>query len=361
MCFFLLACLLFSLFSVFGPTGKLVDHKTSRHPFLSVDNLRETEEPEDEDSSISVSELDHELLFQETIRSCIPGRENKGQTCRTFIPEPIDADKKVQRIAVLAPPGDISDSLLKRVEDIQSQHNRRHTKVDVDMSVFETSHVPPYGYGKTHGLTRVLRLVPQPLILEVIDALVAVLERESHDDLTHHDLRVGLRQILRFHCRLSHLSAHTALSSVTYSDLLFEPAEVLEELHEFLVPNDRPEKGHPDDDALHPHADDDETGMFEDQDKKSTAILTRIQKEEKVDVMRTLDNVLLEELRQTKNMTTWPCLSFWSAGDLPDTSKLSPITKRLAQALSPDCKDPYAKCGVHRDRCEAAGDPVCNK
>jgi hypothetical protein len=88
-------------------------------------------------------------------------------------------------------------------------------------------------------------------------------------------------------------------------------------------------------------------------------ILSYIQDSTHADVYTILNQVLLEELKLSKNLTVWPCPSFWSVGDAPNPSMISPLVQRLAKALSPDCADPFADCWVERDKCEDKGDALC--
>jgi hypothetical protein len=353
-----------TLLSIFGPTRHLLDqhHAIATEqripgpkPFIPIASLPKIEAL---DIEADVEELDHEEMFQATVKSCLPGNEKKKQNCRQIIPDPKGDDKKkVQRVAIIAPPGDLSSSLLRVVEQVVHHHNHRQNKVELDIEVIETSHVPPYGYGKTHGLSKVLRLAPEPLVLEVTDTLQYLLQ--PGESITLADITAGLRQIMRFHCRLSHLAAHTAILSVSFTEMLTEPADVMEKLQAFLVPKDVPEKAELSDDLVAP--DDDQNGLFEAQEAYGTQILSRIQQLSKVDVNKKLDEVLLEELKQTNNMTKWPCQSFWTSGEPADPTKLSPLVQRLAKALSPNCDDPYANCFVERDKCEARGDGLCKK
>ena len=357
-----------TLLSIFGPTIYLVDqhHEVSkdirapisRDPVVSKSEQQQQTRVDDLNVEVDVEDLPHEDMFNATIKSCMPIKNKK---CKQFIPEPIGNDKKkVQRVALIAPPGDISKSLLHRIEEVLHHHNHeRQNKVDLDIEVIERTHVPPYGYGKTHGLTKVLRLVPQPLVLEVTDALQALLEPgETHAIITLDDVKVAQRQIIRFHCRLSHLGAHTALLSVGFMDMLAAPGEILHNLQSFLVPKDIPEK-HDGDDDLQFAPDDDQEGLFQAQEVWGSNILTHLQSVSQQDVNKVLDQVLLDEMKLSKNLTAWPCQSFWTAGEAPDPTKLSPLTQRLARALSPDCDDPYASCFVKRDKCEAKGDGLC--
>lgn len=92
-----------------------------------------------------------------------------------------------------------------------------------------------------------------------------------------------------------------------------------------------------------------------------TQVLTHVQESNHVDVLTALDQVLLDELVRSRNLTIWPCPSFWSVGDEPNQLSISPLIQRLAKALSPDCEDPLAQCWVDRDMCESRGDALCQK
>lgn len=275
---------------------------------------------------VDVAELEHEDAFLATITSCLP--DNKK--CKQFLPT-IDG-RPVPRVAVISPPG--SNALVHRIQSIH------------DTQVIIRTHVPPYGYGKTHGLTKVIRIIPQPLVLQVTDALQSLLQHgETHSIITLDDLKAALRQILRFHCRISHLAAHTALLSVNTTDDMASSS-----LYSFLGVQPPPQQEEEDDD-------DDHESLYEAHAAYGTQILTHVQEVSRVNVMAVLDQVLLDELKLSKNLTIWPCPSFWSVAPII----ISPLVQRLAKALSPDCEDPYAKCWVERDKCEAAGDAVCAK
>jgi len=71
-----------------------------------------------------------------------------------------------------------------------------------------------------------------------------------------------------------------------------------------------------------------------------------------------LNDVLLEEMRISKNMTGWPCESFWTVGS-QEVLKLSPTVTQIAKSMSPDCESNFTSCWVDRDLCEAAGDGKC--
>ena len=67
--------------------------------------------------------LANEQLFMNTIKSCIPGSKEvkKNQKCGEFIPENNDNQ---QRIALLVPPGEMSNMMWKWVSGVVKQHEK---------------------------------------------------------------------------------------------------------------------------------------------------------------------------------------------------------------------------------------------
>jgi hypothetical protein len=381
---------------------------------------------------IEVDDLDHEGIFRKVIKSCVVPTNVKNSKCATYLPDWIDTKStarnstengekvktKIQRIAILAPPGDLSGSLINRVERIVEEYNtmieqqstqQKNNKVldevyETKMELVVTSHVPPYGYGKTHGYTKIIRLIPEPLLLEVTDALTAVLRPgESHTQITLTDLKQAVRQILRFHCRINHVSAHTAVLSIKFMDLFADPIGTTQQIRSFIFPpvsdqqtpqlrrnnieKDKSASQQKDDDSNKAgegvvlteeeeeaqSMDDDQGSLMDAELAYGSQILTNIQ-QHGVDGGRTnvtvgstildiLDVILLQEFHVTKDMSMWPCLSFWkSSQDEPQSKQaigMSEIVKRLAQNLSPDCNDPYNTCFVQRDQCEFVDDAEC--
>lgn len=388
-----------TLVSIFGPTMYIVQHHEANH---SVDVRRVSVETAPID--VDVDDLEHEEFFRNTIKSCLPAQNPK---CGEFVPEAPTSkternekrQRKVQRVALIAPPGDMANSLFKRVEQVVDEHNKmihlhpeKETGDDPEwlgIELVSTSHVPPYGYGKTHGYTKIVRLIPEPLLLEVTDALTAsLLPGESHTVVTIRDIQATLRMILRFHCRLSHLAAHTAILSIRLMDLLSDPVSTMRSLHTFLTPKDRSSLKTDEEEFVFT-VDDDQSGLMDVELAYESQMLTHVQtllqsnhsndsnNNEKDNVQELLldllDRVLLDEFQKSKNMTVWPCPSFWSAAtesfadaSTPTThdnpqNLYSPLLQRLAQSLSPDCDDPFNTCFVERDKCEFRGDAACAK
>ncbi len=89
--------------------------------------------------TVGTEPLKHEDMFLETIKSCLP---ESNKNCKLFIPEHTTA----QRVAVIAPPGDLAEAFLQLIQFVIGKAQRRK-KVEVEL--FPTTHIPPYGYGKT--------------------------------------------------------------------------------------------------------------------------------------------------------------------------------------------------------------------
>jgi hypothetical protein len=383
---------------------------------------------------VPVADLQHEHLFHATIKSCLPSSSNKNKKCGEYVPPPPpptgsnnNNNKPIQKVALLAPPGDLAHHIWNQMEVIMLQHNNLNSQNQntaaaknessnvYDMDIIKTSHVPPYGYGKTHGLTKIVRLVAHPIVLQVTNALQAVLEpdewlrleeeQEDNNNIEMNDfvvslldLKIALRQVLRFHCRLSHVAAHTAILSFDMMDILQQSdtnVTTTLALRNFLTPLDVSRILHKktDDDVVELYVPDDDNDdendnlghdLWDEQERMGTRMLSlvqaRLQKANDkttttttLPIMAILDQVLVQEMQLTKNMTVWPCPSFWAAGDGTGDgggeNMLTPLTRRLAQALSPDCNhhqdsdnnnnNVAVSCWVERDKCEAAGDAIC--
>jgi hypothetical protein len=77
------------------------------------------------------------------------------------------------------------------------------------------------------------------------------------------------------------------------------------------------------------------------------------------EVLQLLDDVLLDEMRISKNLTAWPCESFWTVGEPKNRLQISPIVSRISHDMSPNCTAPFSNCFVKRDKCEFDGDGEC--
>jgi hypothetical protein len=219
-------------------------------------------------------------------------------------------------------------------------------------------------------------------------------------DVTMADVMMTTRQILRWQCRVSHIAAHTAVLSIPMVDFFMDNDKSGDDddavdiassstssgksydaiLQAFVqsCPLDTPEtekelaqRRQEEEDQQHEETvrtrdDDNDDEHTQDDDRLGMAEATWSDARHRillhlggvVKVVKVMDDVLLDELDRSKNFTKWPCLSFWGTDTDPP---LSATSRRLAQALSPDCEggDPYANCFVARDRCESRGDAAC--
>lgn len=318
---------------------------------------------------VEVRTLAHEAQMQKTIRDCLPSNNKK---CMTFVPDPIivggdapSASEKVQRVALIYPPGMLTMAVKNHMDRVAKQfngHDDNHRKGEPKIQVIQTTHVPPYGYGKSHGLTKIVKLMPQPTLLQVVDALQAsaLNTKQRTQDITLQDLQVGLLQIMRFHCRLSHVAAHTASLTMDRATLV-NATQLALTLRDYMAPPTHKANvgGGGDDEDDNVATDDDEFRVWFQQESVGASVLTRLSEDVAgSDLLALLGGVMQAEMARTQDMSVWPCPSFW---DAPTPLQLSPITRELAKALSPDCSDPYVKCFVKKDKCEAAADPVCKK
>lgn len=175
------------------------------------------------------------------------------------------------------------------------------------------------------------------------------------------DLKVTLRQLLRFHCRISHVSAHTALLTIPLNDMILNPDQVVDQLSSFLgADSEQPPRLRSAMEVQQTRKElkEETTTILRSIRSHALTLLSQVQAD---DVLEVLGDVLRHELQSTKNLTDWPCQSFWSAGEDPDPFSLSPESKRIATALSPNCSLAYSNCWVARDLCEAKGDGPCKE
>jgi hypothetical protein len=88
--------------------------------------------------------LPNEAAFEQTLRSCL------GAACYTATPK---GSKAEARIALLAPPSEAADAFFAWYVALAKRGGATARKVEW----IQTAHAPPYGYGKNHGYTRIVR------------------------------------------------------------------------------------------------------------------------------------------------------------------------------------------------------------
>jgi hypothetical protein len=232
--------------------------------------------------------------------------------------------------------------------------------------------IPVHGQCYFSGWTRIIRVVPDPLLLGVTNTLQSSFQPgESIKDISLNDLKANLRQQIRYHCRLSHIAAHTAVWTTTVEEIANDSVDdLIDHIQEFLgldqdnFMDEIMEEAETGEAAMVPPEDDlrppeDVYGLYSAMASFGASMMTSVQSMNSADILKTLDEVLLDELRISKNLTAWPCESFWTVGEPNDRLKISPIISRNARAASPNCTAPFTSCFVKRDKCEAKGDGEC--
>eukprot|EP01041_Mallomonas_annulata_P007460 gene7460-15265_t len=137
------------------------------------------------------TKYDIEYNFTETIRSCL------GPECFDARPQGSSLD----RVGILALPGSGVQVILVVLRKA-IRNSKPKTEIILD------SHVPAYGYGKNHGWSRIVR-ISRGVIPHAYSLLKGIHHNGSNIPSSAFVLQV--RQLARWHCRLSHVAAHTKM------------------------------------------------------------------------------------------------------------------------------------------------------
>ncbi len=199
----------------------------------------------------------------------------------------------------------------------------------------------------------------------------------DYDGILNDQLLISnsLRQIVRWHCRLSHVAAHTLMYNINISDSthdmnnnnVFETGvlkavraiiadigkditamdgditeEKMEKVEDFVVGLElRKEEAS----SVRKHAQGHATSHLVDTIHSKPNLLEEYQ------------NILQDELDSTNNLKKWPCPSF----HLLEEKQVAEgsLSSKLGKVLSPECDTPYTTCFVNKDKCEHRGDGLC--
>ena len=271
--------------------------------------------------------------FSNLLKECRPDK----QKCLQYTP-----DKK-ERIAIMRPPGEFGDLFEQFVSNVVDVYGSNTT---ANLELLPTAHVPPLGYGKTHGYTKIIRLLVSPLMTQAADLLL-----NQEEDVSVQDLNQVTRQVVRWHCRLNQVAAHTSLLTVTFDSIISQAQSVREDICHFLNLQPKDNVQHFMDDGFL------ETDDLELVMEKIQKILLKANSQISKPIHDFIHQVIQDELDKTNNLQNWPCLSFWSVGG--DSKELTPVARKVAAAFAPNCSADFAHCGVARDKCEERGDPIC--
>ena len=151
------------------------------------------------------------FFFENTMRSCL------GDYCFNERPD----KSPVDRVGILGPPGSGALTVTNMVQRFVEKDKKKNVEV-----VYSTN-VPPYGYGKNHGWNRIIRLVRK-----VLPHASSLLVHAHADELAISPVQYELqvRQLVRWHCRLSHVAAHTRMLTVFTDDLVLRPLVELQRM-----------------------------------------------------------------------------------------------------------------------------------
>ncbi|KAG7374248.1 hypothetical protein IV203_013343 [Nitzschia inconspicua] len=347
--------MVFFLVFSFQHTFKLMEEHHERHVARDLND-----HPSIMSHKVGTEPLEHEEMFTNTLKNCLPAE--KGKECKTYIPE------STERIGIIAPPGLMATYLFKLMNSVVA-HGKKSSGSKVTNTTFEiiqTTHIPPYGYGKTHGYTRLVRVVPEPLLVGATDTLVATINN-INDYGTKHitlgDIKSSLRQQIRYHCRLNHVAAHTALWTIGLEEVAeMRTEDLIDRVQEFLdLERDEAVADKIMEGEANKGGAEENLSNLEEMYSKGALLLSVAQSTNPgQDILEILDQVLVDEMRMSKNLTNWPCESFWKVGEAENPLELSPIIKRISQDLSPDCGAAFTDCFVQRDKCEYKGDGKCS-
>lgn len=175
--------------------------------------------------AVSTAAEDVVTLIESQIKSCL------GDHCGSFT-----RDGGSVRIGILGPPqsgAEVIWSILqytKSIGGIVAPKPSRNIAKDSastvvaehqpsivvgDTTLILSTHVPPYGYGKNHGWTKIVR-VYRNVLDHTVDMLKVMKTTSSVDVDAASSAAVAhaqARLLVRWHCRLSHVAAHTKMFS----------------------------------------------------------------------------------------------------------------------------------------------------
>lgn len=170
---------------------------------VSIENTNEVQHIQGRDLTALLVDEDYHRYFESTIKSCL------SSYC--YSDNVVYEDKStINRIGILSPTNIGETTILQMILDTPVG-NDKHYEFIVD------SHVPAYGYGKNHGWSKIIRVVRS--ILPHAYSLLLRKYAVEHISTDLFDRQV--RQLMRWHCRLSHVAAHTAMLSGLYFAILF--------------------------------------------------------------------------------------------------------------------------------------------
>jgi hypothetical protein len=317
-------------------------------------------------SPVAPEQLAMERRWQRTVKSCLPTLSPKKCGIESeYYNHGAGSPANAHRVALIAPPGDFSKWIFTWISDVITKANGVSSTTHMHIELL--THVPPY----SHGFAKVIRILPQSLLLGASDSLRGILTLgKTQQVLRFDDLKAALRLLLRYHCRISQMASHTPVFTLEMSTVSNTPRVASAGLLNFLNitawdhgERDREELELEDfensEDTAGYHMATPEEIELRDMGTSleafASSLLTWIQKVEHVHLKKELNLILEQELDISDDFSQ--CLSFWTVGEGDKGLDMSVFSRALATALVPDCAS--EKCTHPRDFCEEKGDAAC--
>jgi hypothetical protein len=362
------------------------------------------------------------MYLSAATKECIPGRDDTGKEinptthrkreCLRHVPlgkqitmMTFDLEERMKmqrpRIGIMVIPGYTSTAVAKWIAKVLKLTGE---SIHMDIEILTTAHVPVYGYGKSHGYSKLIR-VTLPLPLAINDAYYYSMNeltenREGNNNINNNNNNgsfllqnldaildetklkytakpspqtVGsiTELLLRWHCRLSHVAAHTAELTLTLDDILKHPTDTLETILTFVWRQDWEWEGHNhntnmrEERELYPKIwNGAAEEFFASEDGSLQPLLNQLSLLLQDDLStsdaafgETIRQSFANEMTKSNNLTAWPCPSFWDGVNNDNSG----AAHKIASEMTPNCRDgdPYARCTVNRDRCEVKKDAKC--
>ena len=267
-------------------------------------------------SRLAYSALDSAVpKFEASIKSCL------GSGCFDEHFKSNDGKMKhgVYRMGFLSPDLYGMDNLLELIRLAgQKAHLENGRELVAD------THVPAYGYGKNHGWSRIIRFVTK-----VPEHAVVLLERQGAPgaSLDKDKYSRQIKQLMRWHCRLNHVAAHTSMLSIFVEDFIERPTVEMYKILSFL--------------GIRPSQVDIEAAL----EQMGAESIKKLSENFSGTIPEHLVSTAADALREsTARMHKWPCDSFQQLE--VDGAPALPIP---ASALAPDCKHEAVTCSVPVD------------
>lgn len=310
-----LGCALGLTYATYSKTNVTIEsNSVAALRSISSQHLVDTSRGLQKVSTDEFSPLDSvEEQFESTIRSCL------GPRCFNELVRTPTGD--VSRIGFLSLPGSGGELLFDFLQQFSSANNLK-------LELIKDTHVPAYGYGKNHGWSSIIRISRR-----IIHHSHALLSKNgfkpSSDSLDNQ-----VRQFVTWHCRLSHVAAHTRMQTVFIDQLYARPLAELEKLLTYIgFEFDRQQLVTA-------------SQMFKEQ---LGIFLHRTDDPQLISNNPTLSSTqyqlglkaIREELESTHQLTDWPCKSFKHFED--------PTIPMHVPDLAANCSAPYVTCSVRFD------------